>query len=253
MSVDMVAACKKLDYTGAKRVVLMEYADHANDDGICWPSRSRIMYNTGLSESAVKQQTKELREAEVIMVVDHHEGGRGRIPIYKVQPEKGPHKVPFKEWCEEHLKGSKGPPPGSKGVTEYPQNRKGNRKGKNPSVPEGDAGASSATLVAYLAEELEGHDIPLMKGRKGRYGKDFATMLEKGVEPGVMWKVADRIIERWKDDNHHKLQAEDALADVVNGKPPAHVVANGSSTDGASNSEEAARRRREGYEWLFDK
>jgi DNA-binding transcriptional ArsR family regulator len=126
--------------------------------------------------------------------------------------------------------------------------------GKNPSVPEGDAGASSSVLVAYLAEELDGHDIPLMRGRKGRYGKDFTAMLKRGVPMDVMWKVVDRILERWRDDNHHKLQAEDALADVVNGKPPAHVTNNGSrDVDTGSNKEEAANRRREGYEWLFDK
>jgi len=108
MSVHISSACKKLDYTGAKREVLLEFADHANDDGICWPSRSRIMYNTGLSESAVKQQMKELRDAEVLVVVDQHEGGRGKVPIYRVQPEKGPQKIPFSEWCDARRKGSKG-------------------------------------------------------------------------------------------------------------------------------------------------
>lgn len=124
MSFEVAAACKKLQYRGAKREVLMEFADHANDDGICWPSRGRIMYNTGLSESAVKQHTKELREAGVLVVVDHHQGGRGKVPIYKVCPEKGPQKIPFSEWCEARhepaVKGSKGSSDGSKGVTQTP-------------------------------------------------------------------------------------------------------------------------------------
>lgn len=106
MSVKISAECKQLDYTGAKRAVLLELADHANDDGICWPSRARLMYNTGLSESAVKQQVRELREDGVVSVESNREGGRGRVPIYKIHPLKGPQKIPFNEWCELHQKGS---------------------------------------------------------------------------------------------------------------------------------------------------
>lgn len=121
MSVNIAAACKKLDYRGAKREVLLELADHANDDGVCWPSRSRIMYNTGLSESAVKRQMKELREAKVIEIVAHHEGGRGKVPIYKLHPEKGPQKIPFDVWCEDNGKGSTDGPKSLKGSTDAPE------------------------------------------------------------------------------------------------------------------------------------
>lgn len=149
MSVKMSAACKQIDYAGAKRAVLLEFADHANDDGICWPSRSRIMYNTGLSESSVKQQMRELREAEILTVVDHHEGGRGRVPIYKVQPEKGPQKIPFSEWCEQNEKGSN---PGEKGSDSAERGQLAPERGQ--SVPP----EPSVTVTEQSNKSVESND-----------------------------------------------------------------------------------------------
>jgi len=221
MSVHISSACKKLEYRGAKREVLLEFADHANDDGICWPSRGRIMYNTGLSESAVKQQMKELRDAGVLVVVDQHEGGRGKVPIYKVCPEKGPQKAPFSEWCMEHGKGPKGPSDDRKrghDVTPEPS--------VEPSVntsKDVEGLPSPGTFVAYLREELDGSDVPLLRNREERYAGEFNKLIAKGMGEDVLYKAADRIVERWTGDDHRKLTVEQALEDVVNGKAPAHV------------------------------
>ncbi len=227
MSVHISSACKKLEYRGAKREVLLEFADHANDDGICWPSRGRIMYNTGLSESAVKQQMKELRDAGVLVVVDQHEGGRGKVPIYKVCPEKGPQKAPFSEWCKEHGKGSKGSP-------DNPQ--RGHEVTPEPSIEPSsntskdvEASASPGAFVGYLREELDGADVPLLRNREDRYAGAINRLIKKGIASDVLYKACDRIVERWKDDEHRKLTAEQALEDVVNGKAPAH--SNGHSRD----------------------
>ncbi len=222
MSVHISSACKKLEYRGAKREVLLEFADHANDDGICWPSRGRIMYNTGLSESAVKQQMKELRDAGVLVVVDQHEGGRGKVPIYKVCPEKGPQKTPFSEWCKQHGKGSKGSP-------DNPQ--RGHEVTPEPSLepsvnpPKGGAtqGLAADTFVSFLAEELDGADVPYTDGWRGRHGKQFKECIKKGVPESTLYKASDRIVERWTGESHAKLTIENALQDVVNGKAPAHV------------------------------
>lgn len=121
MSVEVSAACKRLDYTGATRAVLLEFADAANDDGLCWPSRARMMYNTGLSETRVKQVYKKLRKDGVIEHIGyaeyvekgkpvrvHETGGRGRFPIYRVRSERGKKKPPFEEWLEERLEAERG-------------------------------------------------------------------------------------------------------------------------------------------------
>lgn len=165
MSVHISSACKKIDYTGAKRDVLLEFADHANDDGICWPSRARIMYNTGLSESAVKQAIKELKAAEVIVVVDHGKGGRGNCPVVEVHPEKGPQKPPFKEWWEKNLKGSKGSSDDrERGQSVTPEPSVKNRKGKLRN----SLRSSRAESEDSGTGEEEGKVVPLTQYHMGR-------------------------------------------------------------------------------------
>jgi hypothetical protein len=78
-------------------------------------------------------------------------------------------------------------------------------------------------FVSFLAEELECAYAPLQQGRKARYGKEFKEQLAKGVPRAVLFKAADRIVERWVSDDHRKLTLEQALEDVVNGKPPRHA------------------------------
>ncbi len=88
----------------------------------------------------------------------------------------------------------------------------------------GEAKASSDTFVAFLADELEGADVPLTRTRRERYGREFKQLISRDVSEGVLYKVCDRIVERWVDDNHHhKLLAEHALGDVLNGNVPGHV------------------------------
>jgi hypothetical protein len=93
-------------------------------------------------------------------------------------------------------------------------------------TPEGAPATPDATpdeFIAYLAEELTNVDIPLLAGRKARYGKEFKEQLGKDTTPNVLYKAADRIVERWLSDDHRKLTVEQAVEDVVNGKAPAHI------------------------------
>ncbi len=95
------------------------------------------------------------------------------------------------------------------------------------------------TFTAYLAEELDGADVPLLGKRKDRYAGEFRKHLDKGVEDALLYKCADRIIERWTGDDHYKLSVEQAYADVVNGKPPAHT-SNGKLGGGSARKDEGS-------------
>lgn len=93
-------------------------------------------------------------------------------------------------------------------------------------TPEGNAAAPEAApaftanhYVSLLAEDLEEATVPLLPGRKARYGKEFKALVERELPDEVLHKVVDRIVERWHDENsHYKLTAEQALGDVNNGK-----------------------------------
>jgi hypothetical protein len=79
----------------SERDVLLVMADHANDDGVCWPSRALICWMTGLSEATVKRALTGLREKNLITCVANELGGSGKVPIYELRLRKGIRKRPF--------------------------------------------------------------------------------------------------------------------------------------------------------------
>jgi hypothetical protein len=107
MSLEMLSAVWELDLPRTEKDVLEVLAWHANADGICWPSKARIMYTKGLSEASVKRAFASLKQKGLIKVEAHAKGGRAKTPIYQLHPEKGLKMIPFEQWKEQH-KGAQG-------------------------------------------------------------------------------------------------------------------------------------------------
>ena len=192
----MTTACKRLQYTGANRQVLLEFADAANDEGLCWPSRARMMYNTGLSEKSVKAAYAQLRKDQVIKHVGyaeytddeapirvHEKGGRGRFPIYRVQPEKGVKKLPFDEWLALQEKGGETTPlqenKGGKKVQEGGQNLPQEPSGNEPPVEE----EGSVDKSPSPSPEDEKQEKPVPAGQyANRFLRDeIASYQQRGI------------------------------------------------------------------------
>lgn len=64
------------------RLVLLALADHAGDDGSCYPSIARLCQRTGLGERAVQKALKRLRDAGQITAKIG--GGRGNSTLYTI-------------------------------------------------------------------------------------------------------------------------------------------------------------------------
>lgn len=106
----MQSLVDELDLKGAKRDVLRTYADAANNEGITYVGRAYLCWVTGLSAKHVKRIVAELKEDELLVqhgfaergengeLKSHKTPGRGRFPLYKVQPEKGDKKLPYNEF-----------------------------------------------------------------------------------------------------------------------------------------------------------
>lgn len=296
--------------THAERDVMLALADHADDHGLCWPSQKYVAWKTDHHPDTVKAIYKKLRDRGIIEVVGRAEGGRGRSPVYKIMPQKLPDKPPYERGGgtppvldgekKGGVRGKKGGATDRKGgVVDPPEPSLEPSQEPKPPLGEPDEPDSTprdtepdtedeeitpGTLCQYLREELRDADVPIMRGRLDRYGKEFKAHLQSGLEPTVLYKICDRIVERWVDDEHYKLTAEQAFEDVLNGKTkangraaprnsgPAKVVdtpysgskANGKKTrkdyawffgDSPKNGptkEERAARRKEGYEHLFN-
>jgi phage replication O-like protein O len=147
-------------------------------------------------------------------------------------------------------------------TTGNPQKKDRKKRKEIPvGAPAAPDAASADEFIAYLAEELDNADVPLLQGRKARYGKEFKEQLGKGATPTILYKAADRVVERWFSDDHRKLTLEQAMEDVVNGKSPAHTnkvtplhtqTRSGEKPiDPGANTEAARARRTDGYEELF--
>jgi DNA-binding IscR family transcriptional regulator len=64
--------------TPAAKLVLLKLADHANEEGECWPSQSRIAADCGIPRETVNRVMKALVEASLIRV-EHRTNGTGKL------------------------------------------------------------------------------------------------------------------------------------------------------------------------------
>lgn len=67
-----------------ERLIMLALADHADDDGRCYPSILRLCARTGLSERAVQTNVKTLTEKGYLKVLVG--GGKGNANLYFVSP-----------------------------------------------------------------------------------------------------------------------------------------------------------------------
>ena len=213
---------------GAK-FVLTTVAEFTNEQGVAWCGQETIAQMTGMGLSTVRRHLAKLEDDyELIIRRERRRKDGTRTSDYIIF--NGP-KEAFRPKTNQALKSG-----GSEESTaQSEQNNRSNRAGMNrqvvdPSVKNTSKDVDAASppspgqFIGYLREELDGADVPLLRNREDRYAGEFNKLIKKGVSTDVLYKVCDRIVERWKGDEHKKLLAELALEDVVNGKPPAHAA-----------------------------
>lgn len=225
MSVKQMGLVWDLDLPPNQRLVLLAYADHADDDGNnVFPSLARMAHKTGYSKDQVRRISRELT-ADNLMELVERSPGHGRPHRYRLTLENGSKLQPF----EPRRNGCNLPSPTGandpSGIGAPVQPEPSLEPSDNtPTEGEQACSPSPGQFCQYLREELKDADVPLLRGRENRYGKEFKQLIAKDVPEDVLYKICDRIVGRWKADDHAKLTAEQAMGDVVNGRPPAHVV-----------------------------
>ena len=81
MSIRIMSAVFESETLGpTERLIMLSLADHADDEGRCYPSIDRLSRRTGLSERAVQTNIAKLRDQGYIKVVLG--GGKGRSNLY---------------------------------------------------------------------------------------------------------------------------------------------------------------------------
>lgn len=68
---------------GATRLVVLCLAEHANDNGVCWPSISTIARETKVSDRQVTRAIQELVNLKEVAIIEKGDG-RGKSTIYTI-------------------------------------------------------------------------------------------------------------------------------------------------------------------------
>lgn len=97
MSVKQMSRVWELELAPNKRLVLLAYADHADDEGNhVFPSLARIAHKTGYHRDQVRRISRELVGDKLMVLVAPADAGARRPAEYKLTLENGVNLAPFK-------------------------------------------------------------------------------------------------------------------------------------------------------------
>jgi uncharacterized phage protein (TIGR02220 family) len=82
MSVSTMAWAWKQKCTPTEKLILLALADHANDDGRCWPGMERVAQKTGFTRRAVVKSVKSLQAKGILRVTNRAVGGLKKSNVY---------------------------------------------------------------------------------------------------------------------------------------------------------------------------
>lgn len=86
----------ELDLPQGEKFVLLAFADHADDEGVCRPSVERVAWKTGYEQRQVKRIGKKLRESGLLLLLRQARPERGLAAEYRIQAHKGIRLAPFR-------------------------------------------------------------------------------------------------------------------------------------------------------------
>ena len=95
MSVKIMAQVWELELSHNVQSILLALADHADDDGYCYPSVGRLAWKTGYGVRQVQRTLKYLRDGGLAVPTGSVAGGRHNTTVYKLHPSAGRQKPPF--------------------------------------------------------------------------------------------------------------------------------------------------------------
>ena len=103
MSVKIMSQVWELDLPHNAQSLFLALADHADDDGYCYPSVGRVAWNTGYGVRQVQRTLKDLRDQKLAIPTGSVSGGRHNTVVYKLNPSAGKQKPPFQPRTERQI------------------------------------------------------------------------------------------------------------------------------------------------------
>lgn len=79
-----MSAVWEMDLPQTEKMVLLCLSDHANDEGVCWPSMSRLARKCSIADRTVQRTIKELEKRGILTV----ERAQGRTCKFNIDPRQ---------------------------------------------------------------------------------------------------------------------------------------------------------------------
>ncbi|MCF6442047.1 helix-turn-helix domain-containing protein [Pseudoalteromonas luteoviolacea] len=70
--------------TSTQKLLLLSFADRADEDHCCWPSIARLVKDTGLNEKTVGSNIKKLETLGLIKDTGKRKGSTGKVKVYRI-------------------------------------------------------------------------------------------------------------------------------------------------------------------------
>ena len=174
MSIKIMSQIWELDLPHNAQSVFLALADHADDDGYCYPSVGRLAWKTGYGVRQVQRTLKELRDNKLAIPMSPVVGGRHNTIVYKLDPSAGKHKPAFRPRPDfadlppdfPDIKGDNMTPfteePEKKGDTQVAERVSPKTQRVSPETQKGDIAMSpeSSVIIKESSIESSGHQYP---------------------------------------------------------------------------------------------
>lgn len=161
-----------------ERLIMLALADHADDDGRCYPSMKRLEQRTGLSDRAIQKNMKSLADAGYLAVKPNAGQGGANLYIINAAPELGspPNVVPPER---------RSPPPPNV-VRQTPERRSDKPSGtiigtiNTPPPPKGGEDATvRSELLSVLKPETVDAFIAHRKAKRAKLTRHAANLIAR--------------------------------------------------------------------------
>ena len=197
------------ELNGTNLLVMLALSDHANDDGVCWPSIKSLAKKSRISTRQAKRVVKDLVERGYVRIAEKG-GGRGKTTVY-VMNQKGDVVSPFTEGKKgdknDANESVKGDTQGQKGdmaphahvepslepTTETPKTLKSDDLGEKAKKPMNEWNR----LVAGVTFCVHGHSDFDMLPKEGPTGKGVILRESKIIKDANY--TADDVWNWWKN------------------------------------------------------
>ncbi len=251
MSIKIMSKVWELDLKSTDKFVLIALADHANDDGECYPSYTTIMAKTGLSEQGLRNVINRLIKLEFLSRETRFRDNKSTTSnLYKIHAYTTPHNIggEGQHGGGESPKDIGGDPQHGGGVLEPSLNRQLEPSVKpSPKLPQiNDEAKPYETIIEHLNEQTGSSyraNTPKTKQlidarmKEGFTVEDFKTVIDKKT---AMWKNDTKMVGFLRPETLFGTKFEGYLNEHIS--TARAMAANGAISETTAHNIEVAQR-----------